>query len=99
MDEPTRCLVMHKTEHTRIQTLALQLAEKVNTLTDYNDRLCEIKQNQYQYNQKREFYLSKLPMSPLASLCTDVACLASLAVIFDSARNKGGLKSQLGDPQ
>lgn len=43
MDEPTRTVVMHRTEPSRIQSLALQLADKVNTLLDYNERLWELK--------------------------------------------------------
>lgn len=43
LDEPTRAVVMHRTEPSRIQSLALQLADKVNTLLDYNERLWELK--------------------------------------------------------
>lgn len=43
LDEPTRTVVMHRTEPSRIQSLALQLADKVNMLLDYNERLWELK--------------------------------------------------------
>lgn len=43
LDEPTRTVVMHRTEPSRIQSLALQLADKVNMLLDYNERLLELK--------------------------------------------------------
>ena len=44
LDEPTRTVVMHRTEPSRIQSLSLQLADKVNMLLDYNERLWELKQ-------------------------------------------------------
>ncbi|XP_033119339.1 eukaryotic translation initiation factor 3 subunit C-like [Anneissia japonica] len=40
-DEPAATIVMHRCEPTRIQTLALQLAEKANNLVDNNERLME----------------------------------------------------------
>lgn len=43
LDEPTRTVVMHRTEPSRIQSLALQLADKVNMMLDYNERLWELK--------------------------------------------------------
>ncbi|XP_050050284.2 eukaryotic translation initiation factor 3 subunit C [Dermacentor andersoni] len=43
LDEPNLMVVLHKTEPTRIQALALQLCDKVTNLVDYNDRLLEIK--------------------------------------------------------
>ena len=43
LDEPTKAVVMHRTEPSRIQSLALQLADKVNMLLDYNERLWELK--------------------------------------------------------
>lgn len=44
MDEPTQTLIMHRTEPSRIQGLALQLADKVNTLVDQNEKIWESKQ-------------------------------------------------------
>lgn len=43
LDEPNLMVVLHKTEPSRIQALALQLCDKVTNLVDYNDRLLEIK--------------------------------------------------------
>ncbi|KAJ6216740.1 hypothetical protein RDWZM_007897 [Blomia tropicalis] len=43
LDEPTRTVVMHRTEPSRIQSLALQLADKVHMLLEYNERLWELK--------------------------------------------------------
>ncbi|XP_054155499.1 eukaryotic translation initiation factor 3 subunit C-like [Oppia nitens] len=61
LDEPTQTAVMHRTEPSRIQGLALQCAEKINSLVEHNERLWEIKQiplgqlmtqgNQRYYNQ------------------------------------------------
>ncbi|KAI0229350.1 Eukaryotic translation initiation factor 3 subunit C [Lamellibrachia satsuma] len=43
MDEPTHTVVMHRTEPTHLQALALQLSEKVSSLVDYNERTMETK--------------------------------------------------------
>ena len=43
MDEPTQTVVMHRTEPTHLQALALQLSEKVSSLVDYNERTMETK--------------------------------------------------------
>ncbi|KAL3215370.1 hypothetical protein MRX96_034086 [Rhipicephalus microplus] len=43
LDEPNLMVVLHKTEPSRIQALALQLCDKVTNLVDHNDRLLEIK--------------------------------------------------------
>lgn len=44
LDEPTQTVVMHRTEPSRIQGLSLQLADKINTLVEQNERLWELKQ-------------------------------------------------------
>ena len=44
LDEPTQTLIMHRTEPSRIQGLALQLADKVTNLVDQNERLWDFKQ-------------------------------------------------------
>jgi len=44
LDEPTQTAVMHRTEPSRIQGLSLQLADKINTLVEQNERLWELKQ-------------------------------------------------------
>ena len=38
---------MHRTEPSRLQSLALQLSEKVGTLVENNERILEIKQGNY----------------------------------------------------
>jgi translation initiation factor 3 subunit C len=45
MDEPTQAVVMHRTEPTRLQSLALQLAEKMASLVEQNERMLEMKTN------------------------------------------------------
>jgi translation initiation factor 3 subunit C len=45
LDEPTQTLVMHRTEPSRMQGLSLQLADKINTLVEQNERLWEVKQS------------------------------------------------------
>lgn len=44
LDEPTQSIVMHRTEPSRLQGLALQMAEKINYLLDQNVRISEHKQ-------------------------------------------------------
>jgi translation initiation factor 3 subunit C len=44
LDEPTQSIVMHRTEPSRLQGLALQMAEKINYLVDQNVRISEHKQ-------------------------------------------------------
>ncbi|CAG5123359.1 unnamed protein product, partial [Candidula unifasciata] len=51
LDEPTQIVVMHRTEPTRLQSLALQLAEKVGSLVDNNERIIEIKQGNFFFNK------------------------------------------------
>jgi translation initiation factor 3 subunit C len=43
LDEPTQSVVMHRTEPTRLQSLALQLAEKMASLVEQNERMLEMK--------------------------------------------------------
>jgi len=40
-DEPSSSLVLHRTDPTRLQNMAIQLAEKVSTLVDINERILE----------------------------------------------------------
>ena len=44
MDEPTQSVMMHRTEPSRLQSLALQLSEKVANLSDNNEKIMEMKQ-------------------------------------------------------
>ena len=44
LDDPTHTVVMHRSEPSRLQSLALQLSDKVNSLVDYNERIFETKQ-------------------------------------------------------
>jgi translation initiation factor 3 subunit C len=43
LDEPTETVVMHRTEPTKLQTLALQLSEKVTILMDHTERIMQVK--------------------------------------------------------
>lgn len=43
LDEPTQTVVMHRTEPTKLQTLAQQLSEKINNLMDQTERMVQIK--------------------------------------------------------
>ncbi|XP_041347425.1 eukaryotic translation initiation factor 3 subunit C-like isoform X3 [Gigantopelta aegis] len=49
LDQPTQTVNMHRTEPSRLQSLALQLSEKVSTLVENNERIMEIKQGNYYF--------------------------------------------------
>ncbi|WAR03840.1 EIF3C-like protein, partial [Mya arenaria] len=51
LDEPTQTVIMHRTEPTRLQALALQLSEKVGNLVENNERILEIKQGNFFFNK------------------------------------------------
>uniref|UniRef100_A0A0A9XY83 Eukaryotic translation initiation factor 3 subunit C n=1 Tax=Lygus hesperus TaxID=30085 RepID=A0A0A9XY83_LYGHE len=47
LDDPSQTVVMHRSEPSRLQSLALQLADKVNNLVDSNERIFEMKQGNF----------------------------------------------------
>lgn len=52
LDEPTQTVIMHRTEPTRLQYLALQLSEKVTNLVENNERIMEMKQGSFFYQKQ-----------------------------------------------
>jgi len=52
LDEPSASVMMHRTEPTRLQSLALQLSEKVSSLVETNERMMEMKQGTFFYQNK-----------------------------------------------
>jgi len=48
MDEPSGCMVMHRTEPSRLQSLSLQLADKLAQLVENNERLLELRPGGWQ---------------------------------------------------
>ncbi|XP_034934471.1 eukaryotic translation initiation factor 3 subunit C [Chelonus insularis] len=44
LDDPSETVVMHRSEPSRLQSLALQLTDKVNNFVDSNERIFEMKQ-------------------------------------------------------
>lgn len=47
LDQPTQTVVMHRTEPTSLQNMALQLAEKLGSLVENNERVFDLKQGVY----------------------------------------------------
>uniref|UniRef100_A0A665UIF3 Eukaryotic translation initiation factor 3 subunit C n=1 Tax=Echeneis naucrates TaxID=173247 RepID=A0A665UIF3_ECHNA len=47
LDQPTQTVVMHRTEPTSLQNMALQLAEKLGNLVENNERVFDLKQGVY----------------------------------------------------
>nr|XP_040032065.1 eukaryotic translation initiation factor 3 subunit C isoform X1 [Gasterosteus aculeatus aculeatus] len=47
LDQPTQTVVMHRTEPTSLQNMALQLAEKLGSLVENNERVFDLKQGIY----------------------------------------------------
>lgn len=47
VDEPNQMIVMHRSEPSRIQALALQLTDKVTQLIEHNEKLWDVKQGGY----------------------------------------------------
>jgi len=50
-DEPSSSLVLHRTDPTRLQNMAMQLAEKVSTIVDMNERILEARAGGFQNNR------------------------------------------------
>ena len=72
LDEPTQSVVMHRTEPSRLQSLALQLAEKMASLVDQNERTLEVKTSGLSYfNYQRPGTSLLLP----PHVITFVSCL------------------------
>jgi len=46
-DQPTNCIVMNQVEPTRLQSLALQFAEKANTFVENNEKLLDFRTGGY----------------------------------------------------
>lgn len=47
LDDPTQTVVMHRSEPSRLQSLALQLSDKINNFVDSNERIFEMKQGNF----------------------------------------------------
>lgn len=47
LDDPSQTVVMHRSEPSRLQSLALQLADKINNFVDSNERILETKQGNF----------------------------------------------------
>jgi translation initiation factor 3 subunit C len=54
-DGPSNCLIMHKSEASRLQSLALSLTEKAQHLVELNERILELK-TASQASQRNEYH-------------------------------------------
>ncbi|XP_038847568.1 eukaryotic translation initiation factor 3 subunit C-like [Salvelinus namaycush] len=61
LDQPTQTVVMHRTEPTSLQNMALQLAEKLGGLVENNERVFDLKQGIYggYFNRDQKGYQQK----------------------------------------
>eukprot|EP00063_Salmo_salar_P039922 XP_014014757.1 PREDICTED: eukaryotic translation initiation factor 3 subunit C isoform X2 [Salmo salar] len=61
LDQPTQTVVMHRTEPTSLQNMALQLAEKLGGLVENNERVFDLKQGVYggYFNRDQKGYQQK----------------------------------------
>jgi len=55
IDEPTECLIMDKTEPSRLQSTCLQLAQKLSQLCDSNQKLMELNPGVTQQSNRGNF--------------------------------------------
>lgn len=51
LDEPTQSVVMHRTEPSRLQSMSLQLADKLSNLVDNNERILKIRQGPFAFSR------------------------------------------------
>uniref|UniRef100_A0A0P6G0J7 Eukaryotic translation initiation factor 3 subunit C n=1 Tax=Daphnia magna TaxID=35525 RepID=A0A0P6G0J7_9CRUS len=51
LDEPTQSVVMHRTEPSRLQSMSLQLADKLANLVDNNERILKIRQGPFGFSR------------------------------------------------
>ena len=49
LDEPTQSVVMHRTEPSRLQSMSLQLADKLSNLVDNNEKILKIRQGRTRF--------------------------------------------------
>ncbi|KAK0181270.1 hypothetical protein PV327_003564 [Microctonus hyperodae] len=47
LDDPSETVVMHRSEPSRLQSLAVQLTDKINNFVDSNERIFEMKQGNF----------------------------------------------------
>src|SRR5438094_347925 len=52
-DQPTGAIIMHKMEPTRLQQLALQLAEKASSFVENNERFLDSRTGAYKLEPKQ----------------------------------------------
>ena len=54
LDEPSECMVMHRTEPSRLQSLSLQLSDKIAQLVENNERLLELRPGGWQGQWRKD---------------------------------------------
>ena len=63
LDEPTQCMVMHRTEPSRLQSLALQLSDKISQLVENNERLLELRPGKLKFVFAHNYTIYKYVLS------------------------------------
>ncbi|CAL1544574.1 unnamed protein product [Lymnaea stagnalis] len=95
LDEPTQIVVMHRTEPTRLQSLALQLSEKVGSLVDNNERIMEIKQGNFFFNKSSKFIREIISRIKTSSSSSGVG-VVDVSISRETIPNNRGLTSLIG---
>lgn len=87
-DQPTRCIMFHEVEHTRLQALAFQLTEKLSVLAESNERAMEAKLGGGS--------LDGLPPRRREREGPDYAAVAGTGNFYSQGRQGGGGRSGYG---
>ena len=53
LDEPSSMIVLHRAEPTRLQSLALQLSDKINVLLDNNEKIFSARTGELFWNRQQ----------------------------------------------
>lgn len=94
LDQPTQTVVMHRTEPTAQQNLALQLAEKLGSLVENNERVFDHKQGTYGGYFRGKLFHPLCSPSVLAPLMSPLAFNPSPSHLSPADQKDGYRKNE-----